>query len=389
MKKFLIGMGLSAIAVHASATYTIFMTEVGADVVVSASGSIDTNGMAALSQTIDCAGTNLGAMFPPGIFCTGTGSAGLILNSAITNPHAFGSGSSLSLANIGSGDPVFFSSSSLYLPANYASGSSLSSSDTYTGKTLATLGVTAGIYTYNLTSGDKIVLNIGIAELLFPEPASTPIGKVGSVYSLPLAATGGSGEISYQLASGTLPPGVTLDPTSGLISGAPTEAGFYSVSVLAKDTADQQKSVTLYIVVDPLDLALQSTTLPGGKVGVAYNANIVVTGGVAPYSYTVEGELPEGLTLNPETGAITGTPTKAQTSNFSVTISDSYAVPTAVAANAIKAVLTQSFSITIAADVVVPSTATPVPTLSVWSMLSLSALLMGIFGVAQRRKRNN
>jgi len=388
MKKFLMGLGLSALAVHASATYTVFFTESGSNVVATGAGSIDTTGMSFIQGSI--CGEGIGGTDARTTTCMGAGVAGNIAPGAILNPVPIGPANVVTLATAGSGDPVFLVGTSLYLPTGYVSGAQLSSSNTYAGKTLAALGVTAGTYTYNLSSGDKIVVNIGIAELVFPEPASTPVAKVGVAYSLPLSATGGSGEISYQLGSGTLPPGVTLNPTSGLISGTPIEAGFYSVSVLAKDSADQQKSVTLYIVVDPLDLAIQSTTLPVGKVGVAYNADIVVTGGVAPYSFTVEGALPEGLTLNPETGAITGTPTKAQTSNFSVTISDSYAVPTAVAANQIKAVstLTQSFSITIAAEAVVPPAATPVPTLGAWGMLSLSALLMGVFGVAQRRKRN-
>ncbi|MEJ5125849.1 IPTL-CTERM sorting domain-containing protein [Comamonas sp. MYb21] len=389
MKKFLIGLGLSAVAAHASATYTIFLTEVGTDVVASASGTVDTTGMTAVAANIDCTGTNLGAIVTTGTLCMGSGRSGIMLASAITNPQAFGPGTVVSMGDSGSGDPVYFSANTLYLPANYVSGSTLVGSNTYAGKTLATLGVTAGTYTYNLTSGDKIVLNIGVAELLFPTPSTIPVGQIGAAYSLPLAATGGSGEISYQLESGTLPAGLSLNTTSGLISGTPTEAGYYSVSVLAKDGANQQKSVSLFIVIDPLDLVIQSMTLPGGTVGTAYNSNIVVTGGVAPYSFTVEGEFPDGLNLNPETGAITGTPTKAQTSNFSITVTDSSVVPTAVAVNAVKAVstLTQNFSITINAAAVVPATATPVPTLGEWGMISLSALLMGLFGVVQRRKR--
>lgn len=389
MKKFLIGLGLSALAVHASATYTIFLTESGSDVVATGAGTIDTTGMSISASGSQC-GEGLGGMEVTNTLCMGAGVGGKIALSAIINPMPFGPTPLVTLATAGSGDPVFLASSALYLPTVYVSGAPLSSSNTYAGKTLATLGVTAGTYTYNLTSGDKIILNIGIAELLFPTPSTIPVGQIGAAYSLPLAATGGSGEISYQLESGTLPAGLSLDTTSGLISGAPTEAGYYSVSVLAKDGANQQKSVSLFIVIDPLDLVIQSMTLPAGTVGTAYNSNIVVTGGVAPYSFTVEGELPEGLSLNAETGAITGIPTKAQTSNFSITVTDSSVVPTAVAVNAVKAVstLTQNFSITINAAAVVPATATPVPALGAWGTLSLSALLLGMFGVAQRRKRN-
>lgn len=70
----------------------------------------------------------------------------------------------------------------------------------------------------------------------------------------------------------------------------------------------------------PIPVAVTTTTLAGGTAGAAYTATLAATGGNGTFAWSVtSGALPAGLTLNSSTGAITGTPTAAGTSNFSVT----------------------------------------------------------------------
>ena len=72
----------------------------------------------------------------------------------------------------------------------------------------------------------------------------------------------------------------------------------------------------------PLRLACVSATT--GKVGVAYSSALTASGGTPPYSYAIEtGSLPPGLTLEPTTGAITGTPTATGIFPFIATVTDS------------------------------------------------------------------
>ena len=70
-----------------------------------------------------------------------------------------------------------------------------------------------------------------------------------------------------------------------------------------------------------------SPSLPSGSVGSQYNANVTVSGGSAPYAFSViSGQLPAGVSLASNTGAITGTPTASGNFGFSLAVSDSKGV---------------------------------------------------------------
>ncbi len=70
-------------------------------------------------------------------------------------------------------------------------------------------------------------------------------------------------------------------------------------------------------------ITVNPATLPNGTVGVAYSQTVSATGGTGSYTFSVSaGSLPAGLSLNAATGAITGTPTTAATSNFTITATD-------------------------------------------------------------------
>lgn len=159
-----------------------------------------------------------------------------------------------------------------------------------------------------------------------------PNGEVGEAYGAPaLAASGGTTPYTWTLASGSaLPAGLTLT-TAGLITGTPTAAGTKSFTVTATDssgaagpafgTATQTLSIT--IISPPL---ITTTLMSNGYIGTAYSATIAASGGVTPYTYTLTGALPAGLSLS-SAGVISGTPTMLGTLNFTVNLKDSSATP--------------------------------------------------------------
>src|SRR5207249_4718900 len=149
-----------------------------------------------------------------------------------------------------------------------------------------------------------------------------PSGTVGTSYSQTLAATGGTPPYAWSVISGSLPAGLTLNVTSGAISGTPTTAGTSNFTVQVRDSerGEASKAFTLTINSTAPPLSITTTSpLAGGTAGTAYSQTLAATGGAPPYGWSViSGSLPAGLTLNTTSGAISGTPTTAGTSNFTV-----------------------------------------------------------------------
>jgi Flp pilus assembly secretin CpaC len=164
---------------------------------------------------------------------------------------------------------------------------------------------------------------------------SLPDGVLHAAYNATLQSTGGTGTVTWSLATGTLPPGLTLNPSTGAIAGTPAAAGTSPITLRATDTATPADSVTtlLSITVNatPPPFAISSAELPNGSVGTPYDQILTASGGSAPFSWSVSsGSLPAGLSLNAKTGEITGSPasTTAGTSlTFTVTVTDSSTAP--------------------------------------------------------------
>ena len=175
-----------------------------------------------------------------------------------------------------------------------------------------------------LTAGPQN-LSITISTALTITTTSLPNGTVNVAYSATLAATGGAPPYNWTVTTGSLPGGLTLNSSTGVIGGTPTASGTTSFSVTVKDSVGNTLAQPLSITIAATPLTITTTSLPGGAVGVAYSQALAVSGGTPPYSnWTVtSGSLPAGLSLNSSSGVIAGTPTTAGPSSFSVTVKDS------------------------------------------------------------------
>ena len=160
-----------------------------------------------------------------------------------------------------------------------------------------------------------------------------PAGEVGGSYSAAIQANGGTTPYSWLLTSGALPPGLVLTTSSGIISGVPNAAGTYSFAVTANDSSNPVQYQTLLVSIIVSAPAVVSQTqalsfppavLPSGEVGLPYSYATQATGGTLPYHFTISaGSLPSNLVLNAATGVLSGTPTRAGSSTFAVTVTDS------------------------------------------------------------------
>jgi hypothetical protein len=176
--------------------------------------------------------------------------------------------------------------------------------------------------------------------------SSLPSGTVRASYEASLSASGGTAPYKWSVSSGELPAGLALG-SSGTITGVPTTTSQTSFVVQVSDSSSpaQTAKATMNISVAATQtvthLQISDVAPPSGIAQISYVANLSVTGGTAPYRWSIiSGQLPGGLTLS-GAGEITGIPTTTGQSTFAVEVMDS-SVPQQTA--------TQNFEITIAAQ---------------------------------------
>lgn len=140
-----------------------------------------------------------------------------------------------------------------------------------------------------------------------------PRAEVGVRFANTVSATGGTGSYTWSLASGALPDGVELDPTSGTISGTPTVAGSFAFAVAATDDEGRVGTANATLSVAS-KLAIKTRRLKAGKLARAYRARLATVGGVQPLTWQVRrGKLPRGVRLASRVGALVGVPRRAGT----------------------------------------------------------------------------
>jgi len=124
-----------------------------------------------------------------------------------------------------------------------------------------------------------------------------------------------------------LPPGLQLtlstsSVTVAYISGTPTQTGIFSFTIQVQDSSlPQTATLSLTIAVDANLTITKSTLLDGGQ-NQAYSDSFAAVNGTPPYQWSATG-LPAGLTLDPATGQVTGTPTVFGSISYTVTVQDS------------------------------------------------------------------
>ncbi|MBP5104143.1 beta strand repeat-containing protein [Pseudomonas protegens] len=270
-------------------------------------------------------------------------------------------------------------------------------------------------FTYTATNASgtsspaTVTLSIS-APTISLSPSSLGNGTVNSAYSSSLSATGGTAPYSYSITSGSLPAGLSLNTSTGLLSGTPSASGSANLTITATDaygatgsqayslliiaqapvagavsatvaansganpitlslsggaassvavasgashgtatasgtsisytptagfsgadsftytatnTSGTSSPATVTLTVSAPSLVLTPATLGAGTAGTAYSATLSSSGGTAPYSYSItSGSLPNGLTLNPASGLISGTPSSTGNSNLTITTTD-------------------------------------------------------------------
>jgi hypothetical protein len=167
--------------------------------------------------------------------------------------------------------------------------------------------------------------NCGISIIGAPTTSCVSIAAVQGRAITPVTLSGASGAgPPYTFSAIGLPTGLSI-ANDGTISGTPAVSGTFSYTVTVTDKNGRTGTIICSITVAPapapLTLACASST---GQIGVAYNSYLVAGGGSGSYTFSIQsGTLPTGLTLNPSTGLISGTPTGGTAFSFTAKVVDS------------------------------------------------------------------
>ncbi|MBS9721441.1 putative Ig domain-containing protein [Tianweitania sp. BSSL-BM11] len=246
---------------------------------------------------------------------------------------------SQTLSASGGAAPYAFAVSSGALPTGVtlAADGKLSGTPTVAGSFSLMVTVTdangfAGTQTFTLdVSAPAIVL----------APGSLPAATGSAAYAEMISASGGLGDYTFKVTSGTLPTGLSL-ALDGALSGVPTVAGSFNFTVTATDSGTYTGSQAYTLAVLAPGIALSPSSLPKAVVAVSFSQTLSATGGAAPYAFAVSsGALPAGVTLAAD-GTLSGTPTEA--GSFPLT---------AAATDANGFVGTQAFTLDVAAPTIV------------------------------------
>jgi hypothetical protein len=154
--------------------------------------------------------------------------------------------------------------------------------------------------------------------------ASLPTFTRNVAYSTTLSATNDdAAAISYSLFSGSLPTGLALNSSTGVISGTPTSSLAVSFTIRATDSTSNTFSDRQFTITNAGPVWTTSGALTGARVNNAYSFQLVATddSGNAPVYTLASGSLPAGLSLS-SSGLISGTPTTQGSSSFVVTATD-------------------------------------------------------------------
>jgi len=160
----------------------------------------------------------------------------------------------------------------------------------------------------NTSTGSNVAINLS--------PTTTTISSGGKQqFSATITSTSNTA-VTWQATAGTI-------STSGLFT-APTVTSSTNVTVTATSVADKTTIATSQVTVVPLaKLSISVRTMPTGTSGIPYSSTLSATGGTVPYTWQITaGSLPQGLSLDKNSGLISGITSQTGTFTFTASVTD-------------------------------------------------------------------
>jgi hypothetical protein len=266
----------------------------------------------------------------------GTGNGALVITIGVPIPNA-PVVTSASTATGTTGSAFTYSIVATLSPTSYGVTGTLPSGVSINTGTGVISGVptASGIFTLTVhatnaggtgSSALVITINAPVPNAPAITSAGTTSGTKGTAFSYSITAS--NIPTSYSV-TGTLPAGVTISSTTGVISGTPGNSGVFNVTINATNaggTGSRALAISIFGQTAGAPV-ISSAGSAAGTSGASFSYSI--TGSNSPTGYSVNGTLPTGLSLNSSTGAITGSPVGAGTFNVVIGATNAAGVGTA------------------------------------------------------------
>ncbi len=256
---------------------------------------------------------------------------------APTTP-SWSTGTTLSAATVGSSYSATVSASPVtsysLIAFSGATGGFNVSNNTISG-TPTTAGTASFTFRANNSNGTatatadrtfNITVNPGAA--VWSTGSFTETARIGTAYSKTITATGIRATNPYELVGGTgvLPAGLTLNRSTGVITGTPTAgtSQTFNFTVNAYNEAGTATVSPTFTLNRRQPLPTWSDEVLGQpRVATAYSDQVVANNAAATNAYSAVGLPANGLSLNANTGAVTGTPVNTSSFSFTITAKNS------------------------------------------------------------------
>jgi len=219
----------------------------------------------------------------------------------------------------------------------------------FSGATSVTIGGVAAtgvtlVSSTSITATTPASASTGAKDIVVTTAGTTATYGGGFTYSAAPVASAVSATVAYNSSSNSITLSATNSPTSVAVSTAASHGtatasgtsitytpttGYYGTDTFQYTATNatgtsSPATATITISAPTLVASPAAGALTAGTVGTAYSQTLSTSGGASPYTYAVTtGSLPAGLSLDSSTGVISGTPTAAGTSNFTITATDS------------------------------------------------------------------